>query len=104
MIVLAGTIHASPGDIDKMADAIRTMVTASNAEDGCHAYSFAQCLSEPGTIRVFECWESDAALAEHFQTPHMAAFQAAIADVAITGMDIKKYEVGSVAPFTGPES
>ncbi|MFN3231732.1 MAG: putative quinol monooxygenase [Alphaproteobacteria bacterium] len=101
MIVLAGIITASPADIDKLADDIRTMVTASNAEEGCHGYSFAQDLNDAGTIRVFECWESDAALAEHFKTPHMATFQAAMTGVTVTGMDIKKYEISGVAPFTG---
>ena len=99
MITLAGVIHATPEGIEQMADAIKTMVAASNAEPGCHAYSFAQDVSNPSDIRVFECWESDEALAEHFTMPHMAAFQAAMAEVTVTGMEIQKFEISSVAPF-----
>ena len=52
-------------------------------------------------MHVFEEWESQAALDAHFETPHMVKFQQAMGGFGIRGMNVKRYEVASVAPLGG---
>jgi quinol monooxygenase YgiN len=88
LIVLA---KAKVGAVDAARAAITDMVAASNAEDGCIAYNFAQDALDPGVLHIVEKWQDDAALAAHFATPHMAAFGAAIAQLDIKIIEAIKY-------------
>ena len=74
------------------------MAVASRAEAGCHAYAFYNDLENPLRFRVYEAWTDEAALASHFQEPHMAEFRASLADIKITAMDVQKFEAGEMRP------
>ena len=52
------------------------METASRAEEGCLDYTFSIELSDPAVIRITDKWATVEALKAHFNTPHMAEFQA----------------------------
>ena len=99
MIVIAGTGTLTPENTEAFMEAANEMAAASRAEDGNLEYVFS--VESPGKVRFFEIWESEEALGAHFTAPHMAAFGAAIAELGITGMDGKKYQVSSVAPLFG---
>ena len=102
MLVIAGTIKVGANDIENNKDAIVKMCVESNKEAGCHAYSFSADLEVPGLIRVFECWETEQDLIDHFQTPHMDEFQKVLATLTIEGMDVQKYQIESVGPMVPP--
>lgn len=87
------------GAIDGARDAIAAMVEASNAEEGCIAYSFTHDIVDPSTMHIVEKWEDEAALVAHFQTPHMAAFQQAIGDLDVTVTEALKYQSDDGAPL-----
>jgi len=87
MLIVLAKAQVGEGALEPAMAAIAEMVAASNAEEGCIAYAFAQDLTAPGLIHIVEKWRDDAALAAHFATPHMAAFGAAIA-----GLDFKVVE------------
>jgi quinol monooxygenase YgiN len=98
-ILIAGTLTIDPSKVDSaLADATE-MMTASRAEDGCHAYAFSADVVNPGTLLLFEKWESEEALAAHAASAHMKAFQSKMPGWGITGADIKKYEVASEGPL-----
>lgn len=99
MIVIAGIIRVKP---DKREEAVRValeMAAATEAETGCVSYRFWGDLREPGTFFLFEEWESDEALALHFQTAHMAEFQQQVPHLLAGPLEIKRYAVSSVAPM-----
>lgn len=77
--------------------AIAQMVAASNAEKGCIAYAFTEDLLEPGVIHIVEKWQDEAALLAHFATPHMAAFQAAMAGLDLQVIEALKYHASDGA-------
>jgi quinol monooxygenase YgiN len=52
---------------------------------------------DQGTFFLFEEWESDAALAAHFQTEHMARFQQQVPALLAAPPTIKRYVVESAA-------
>ena len=99
MIIIAGTLTVDPDKVDDLLAAAVPLMEATNAEPGNLAYVFTKSVVDPGTVHVFEKWESEEALGGHFQAPHMAAFQASIGDFGVSGMDLLKYEIASEGPL-----
>ncbi len=96
MIVVNARIPTTPETIAVMREAIVKMQTASLAEDGCEDYNFSVELDNPGVLRVTERWTTRTTLSAHFQTPHMAEFQAAMQANPLQGMDIHFYEANEI--------
>jgi len=96
MIVVNAIITATAETIAAMKDAIAAMEAASQAEAGCHDYTFSVELNNPNVLRITERWENMQVLDEHFKTPHMADFQAAMAANPPQGVEAKFYEVTEV--------
>ena len=67
------------------------MVAATNQEQGCLHYAFAQDIADPDLIRISERWESQEALAAHGASAHMAAFNKAMGSVVREGADLWLY-------------
>lgn len=101
MLAIAGTIQIDPAKQDEATPAAIEMMEATHAEPGNISYTFSASLSEPGLIHVFEEWESQEALDEHFKAPHMAKFQKAMGGFGIRGMKVQRYEIASVGPLGG---
>ncbi|NNC59196.1 MAG: antibiotic biosynthesis monooxygenase [Erythrobacter sp.] len=102
MIQINGTITLSPGTVANNPDtveAIRTMVQASRAEDGCIDYTFAQDLTDPDTLIVYERWRDQSALAAHGASSHMAEFQKVMAANPPVGRNLRIYETGDGKPL-----
>jgi len=98
MLIVAGEVIVEEGAVEQVRDALCAMEAATRAEAGCIAYAFSVDVSDSTKVRIFERWESMAALEAHFQAPHMATFGAAMARVQPKSMDVKAYEVaGEVA-------
>ena len=91
MIFVQGTIRAASSDLEALVPVISMMVEKSNNEEGCLHYSFAKSLTEPDVIHITERWKSEDDLNAHFQTTHMAEFNAAISAVTIEAADVRMY-------------
>ncbi|MGH7898792.1 MAG: putative quinol monooxygenase [Candidatus Binatia bacterium] len=100
MIVVAGTVPVRPDQREAAIRAALAMAEATNKEQGCISYRFATDLADPNTVLIFEEWESDEALARHFQTEHMRVFQAEIPRFVAGPASIKRYVVESASPMT----
>lgn len=96
MIVVNAQIQTTPEAVEAMRAAIIAMQAASLAEDGCEDYNFALELADPGVIRITERWTSREALAAHFQTAHMAEFQAAMQAHPPRGVAAHFYEASEI--------
>ncbi len=99
MLVVTGIIEIDPADRDAAKIAAAKMAEATRDEDGCITYAFYEDVEVPGRFRVYEEWESMAALAAHAQTPHMGEFRAALAGMKILSSAIKKIEGGTESPL-----
>jgi quinol monooxygenase YgiN len=95
MTVVAGTVRVRPEKRDEAIRVALTMAKATQAESGCRAYRFYADLEDPAVFFIFEEWESEEALGAHFQTEHMAAFQAALPALVAGPPDIRFYTVAS---------
>ena len=99
MLIVAGEIEIDPAKREQAIAAAHEMMEATRREPGCRSYVFSAELSGAGRFRIFEAWESQAALDAHFATPHMADFQAKVAGLGVRGMRIQKYEIARVGPL-----
>ena len=91
MIIVEGWVRLAPGVAEPFMPAAEAMIRASRQEAGCLAYSYARDVLEPDTLRIAERWADDAALAAHFQTAHMAAFNAVLASLGIVAASVHVY-------------
>jgi quinol monooxygenase YgiN len=74
-------LRAKKGKEVPLERQLRTLVTASRAEPGCLAFDLHHSADQPGDFFLHEIWSSEAALADHRQTPHFrrwAGLQSAI--------------------------
>ena len=97
-VLVLGTLRVPAETLERARPAMEAMMTASRAEDGCLAYAYSQDLLDPGLIRVTEAWRDRAALAAHFETPHLAAWRAEFPNLSITDRDLVLYEAGEPEP------
>ena len=81
--------------VEQARPLMRAVIEATLAEDGCRAYSYAEDVAEPGLFRVLEQWDSRAALAAHFATPHMKAWAEQRMALGFYDRDISVYDLGA---------
>jgi quinol monooxygenase YgiN len=98
MLIVAGTIRLDPAKRPALEAAFDRMRVATLAEPGCLEYQAYLDRTDPGTVLIFEKWESEPALRAHFATPHLAAFGAALAAAGIIANTVQRYEVSGEAP------
>ncbi len=96
MIIVAGEIDLHPDDVEAARPAAIAMMDETAKEAGCIHYRFYQDLEVPGRLHVYEEWDSEAALAAHITSPHMAVWRAALSELRVLSRDIKKIEAGAV--------
>jgi len=94
-IVIAGSYRVPLENLPALRPHMATVIAASCAEDACVTYSYAEDVTEPGLIRVFEVWRDQAGVEAHFKSDHMAAWQAARAGAGLFDRKIFAYEVAS---------
>ena len=74
MLIVLGDATAAPGRGDVLVAAARAVAMATRSDRGCHAYSFAADVENPDRMLSIEVWADRAALDEHMEHPHTAAF------------------------------
>jgi quinol monooxygenase YgiN len=94
-LIVAGTIRVPPENLDGLRPHMIEMMTATRAEDGCTAYSYADDVADPGLIHVFEVWRDQAALDAHFATDHIARWRAAWPRFGVSDRRLIAYEIAS---------
>ena len=99
MIVIKARARILPDKRDQIAAAARAMAAATETEPGNISYTFSQDLEDPNVIHLFEEWEDESSLAEHFTLPHMADFVVALGEVLDGDMPTTKYVVSSHGPL-----
>jgi quinol monooxygenase YgiN len=99
MLLIVGTVRLPPENVEAARPAMRRMVEASRAEEGCLLYVYAEDLFDPGLIHVKEMWTDQAALYRHFEARHLGEWRACWDGFDIGRRDLKLYEVGEARPI-----
>jgi quinol monooxygenase YgiN len=101
MIIVLGFIKVAPGEADRLSSAMATIMAETEKEDGCVRYVFSRTVGDPDQIVISELWRDQAALDAHFAMPHMAAFNAALADAKLLDVTVKQYDGENVRTIMG---
>jgi quinol monooxygenase YgiN len=94
-LLIAGTVRVPPQNVEAFRPHMREMMAASQAEDGCLDYNYAEDVTQPGLMHVFERWRDYAALEAHFQTAHIATWRASWPSFGVSDRRLFAYEVSS---------
>jgi quinol monooxygenase YgiN len=101
MIIIQGFVQLAPGERERFRPAGIEMIGETRKEAGCLEYTFANDIVDPDKVHIVERWESEEALARHFETPHMRKFNGALANAKILKADAKIYSGEEVRPLLG---
>ena len=99
MIVVAGSVSVPAENTEAFMSAAADISAASRTLNGNIDYCIS--MQAPGVFRFLEIWETEEAMMAQFAAPHFGAFQAAVGELGMAGMDGKKYEISSVSPLFG---
>jgi quinol monooxygenase YgiN len=99
MIVVAGSVSVPPENTEAFMTAAADISTASRTLDGNIDYCIS--MQSPGVFRFLEIWDNEESMMAQFAAPHFGAFQAAVGELGMAGMDGKRYEISSVGPLFG---
>lgn len=84
---------------DQVMQHFTALAAASRGEPGCLDYTVCADPEHPGRVVVFERWGGQDYLVEHFTTPHIAAFRAAIGPYPRSGRSVRRYVVARGEEF-----
>lgn len=76
VVTVTARLTACPGQQGALREALRPLIAATRAEPGCLRYDLLVAGGDPCAFLLLEAWASAQALAEHQQSPHIAAFRA----------------------------
>ncbi len=99
MIVVAGSVSVPAENSEAFMAAAADISAASRTLDGNIDYCIS--MQSPGVFRFLEIWDTEEAMTAQFAAPPFGAFQAAVSELGMAGMDGKKYEISSVGPLFG---
>lgn len=97
-VLIAGRLEFAGQDVTAIILGGVEHIAASRREQGCVAYDWSVDPLEPATIRVFEEWESEADLGNHFRDPSYLAMRDHLESQTLTGFDVKLYSAAGVEP------
>jgi quinol monooxygenase YgiN len=95
MIIIAGTFDFEPADREAFLEATVELVRASNAEEGCHAYTFAADPHDAGRVWLYELWD-DNTLDRHRDTPHYKTFGPILANAKAKTITVRQFNAVEV--------
>ncbi|WP_232701952.1 putative quinol monooxygenase [Halobacterium wangiae] len=93
MIVLHATFPVEPDRREEALDLVETLVEQSNEEEGMLEYRAAIDVEDENTIRFFEQYDDEEALAAHNQTDHFQAFEERLSELLAGEPEVVKFEV-----------
>jgi len=93
MLLIVGTIRLPAQNLGIARPAMKQMVEASRAENGCVEYSYAEDVLDPGLIHIKELWTDQDALDRHFAMDHIAQWRAAWPALGMGDRDLRVYDV-----------
>lgn len=97
MLVVAGTIDVRAKDRATYLEARQAAISTTRDEEGCLEYAFSADSSDAGRVRVFEIWESEAALDSHLRRLDRSASDGV--QSLVIARDLRRYVVSSSSPL-----
>lgn len=93
MIVLHASFPVDPARRDEALEFVETLVEQSNQEDGMIDYRAAVDVEDENTIRFFERYEDEEALAAHNRTEHFQALEEKLPELLAGEPEVLQFDV-----------
>jgi quinol monooxygenase YgiN len=97
-IIISGTVDLPPERLDAALAAAKPLIEGALTEPGCLDYDWCPDPLHPGRLRVFERWESEAALAAHFQNEWYLRMRDTLGSFGLLAASTAKYRVDRSEP------
>ena len=91
MIVIAGRMSIDPAKLEHALSVIRPVVAQTVEEPGNISYRYYADLDDPCTLFIFEEWQSEEALGNHFAMPYMVDFLEKLPGLGIIDAAVHRY-------------
>ncbi len=91
MLLVQGWVRYAPDSMPDFRRVAAPVIAATNAEDGCIHYAFAEDIGEPGLVYVSERWRDQEAIDRHADSRHMGEFMTEMAGLEQLGIDLRLY-------------
>ncbi|WP_199554980.1 putative quinol monooxygenase [Sandaracinobacteroides hominis] len=102
MIIVIGRAELDPARLADVRPALTEMMRHTFEESGCLSYSLAiehdGADGRPAVLSLAERWVDEAAIREHAASPHMAAFNKAVAG-AFYSFDARMFDASNERPL-----
>jgi quinol monooxygenase YgiN len=93
MIVVIGRVQTNQDRRDELIRLGQRVAQASRQEEGCLGYRLYEDTETANAFVIIEEWASEAALQEHFATPHIAEFMGAFPAALTAEPDVQFHAV-----------
>ena len=90
---VVATLVAREGKAAELGAMLRGLVEPTNAEEGCRRYELWHNEADENEFRFIEEWDSEEALAAHFETPHITAGLGRLPELLAGELDVRKYRL-----------
>jgi quinol monooxygenase YgiN len=104
VVVEAAITVANPADRQATLERSAPIQQATrDDEPGCLVYCFAADPCQDDLIQVYELWESEEALAAHFEHPNYLEMRTMLGAGGLKNAVSRKHRVDATAPVYGPD-
>lgn len=93
MIAIVAKGRCKPETLESFLTLATELATESQREAGCVFYHLTQEQADPLAVAFVECWQDQAAIDTHNQTPHYTRIVPQFAALLDGPMDAKLYDV-----------
>ena len=98
MIIITGSILASPESFEELRELSLEHVRRSRSEPGCLSHAVHIDVEDALRLVFLETWLDSAAVAAHFAVPESRAFVKAVASLAVEPPVMQVYDVNPASP------
>ena len=95
-IAVFGTLRFPPERIAELLPHLRTLVEATNKNDGCIAYDVGEDPFDRGLIRFSELWPDYDSLRRHLAAPHIGPWRAAATACGLLERQFAAYDIAGI--------
>jgi quinol monooxygenase YgiN len=92
-VAVFGTLRFPPERIAQLLPHLRTLVEATNKNDGCIAYDVGEDPFDRGLIRFSELWPDADSLRRHLAAPHIGPWRTAAAACGLLERQFAAYDI-----------
>jgi len=91
-LCLLAHFQARPERAAELERLLRGLIAPTRKEAGCRQYTLWRHREDPTRFTFVERWESEAALAAHLETPHIADLVSRVDALIAAPIALEKYE------------